>query len=170
MTSVRDATSGDAGALATLDTSFVARTAYRAIVEPRGFRLEEHDVPERTKRYEPPQPGDAEVVLVAESESGVVGVTALNLEAWNRRGRVEHLYVAPAARGAGTGRALVEALAARASGLGVRCLWAETQNVNPAAIAFYPRVGFRLCGLDLSLYDPAGLPGEFAVYFSRDLG
>jgi GNAT superfamily N-acetyltransferase len=170
MTAVRDATPGDTGALARLDTSFVASTAYRAVVEPYGFRLAKHDVPERTKRYEPPQPGDAEIVVVAEGDNGIIGVAALSFEAWNRRGRIEHLYVTAAARGRGTGRALVEALAVRAPALGARCLWAETQNVNPAAIAFYPSVGFSLCGLDLSLYDPARLPGEFAVYFSRDVG
>jgi ribosomal protein S18 acetylase RimI-like enzyme len=38
--------------------------------------------------------------------------------------------------------------------------------VNSPAIAFYRRQGFTLCGLDLSLYDPAGsAPGEAALYF-----
>jgi GNAT superfamily N-acetyltransferase len=166
---VREATGADTAALAALDTSFVATTEYRVVAEPLGFRLEEHAVPERTKRYAPPQPGDAELVLVADDETRVVGVAALNLEAWNRRGRIEHLYVAAAARGRGIGRALVDRLASRAPGLGVRCLWAETQNVNPAAVAFYPRAGFALCGLDLSLYDPSEQPGEFALFFAREL-
>jgi hypothetical protein len=45
----------------------------------------------------------------------------------------------------------------------------ETQNVNPGAVAFYPHVGFRLCGLDLSLYDPSDNPGEFAIFFDREI-
>ena len=53
---------------------------------------------------------------------------------------------------------------------GARCLWLETQNTNYPAIQFYQHVGFRLCGLDESLYDPAG-PGrnEIALFFVREL-
>jgi ribosomal protein S18 acetylase RimI-like enzyme len=53
-----------------------------------------------------------------------------------------------------------------------RCLWLETQNINYPAVQFYRRMGFRLCGLDETLYRP-GMPGllpaEVALYFSRDL-
>ena len=53
---------------------------------------------------------------------------------------------------------------------GARCLWVETQNVNYPAIQFYRQVGFQLCGLDESLYDPEG-PGrnEIALFFAREL-
>jgi ribosomal protein S18 acetylase RimI-like enzyme len=37
------------------------------------------------------------------------------------------------------------------------CLWLETQNVNYPAVQFYRRMGFRLCGLDETLYRP-GIP------------
>jgi len=49
---------------------------------------------------------------------------------------------------------------------------AETQNVNYPAVQFYLRMGFRLCGLDETLYrpgDPHLMPDETALYFARDL-
>ena len=73
----------------------------------------------------------------------------------------------------GCGRALIDALAERARREpSARCLWLETQNVNYPAVQFYLRMGFRLCGLDETLYrpgDPYILPGEVALYFARDL-
>jgi len=44
--------------------------------------------------------------------------------------------------------------------------------VNYPAIQFYRRLGFRLCGLDETLYRPddsASVPGEVALFFARDL-
>ena len=74
---------------------------------------------------------------------------------------------------AGGPDALVEALAGHArQATAARCLWLETQNVNYPAVQFYLKMGFRLCGLDETLYqpdDPQLLPGEMALYFARDL-
>ena len=69
------------------------------------------------------------------------------------------------------GAALLRELAHYARAAGARCLWLETQNINHPAIQFYRRMGFRLCGLDQSLYNPVG-PGrdEVALFFVRDLG
>jgi ribosomal protein S18 acetylase RimI-like enzyme len=81
---------------------------------------------------------------------------------------------AAASRGdLGAGRALLRALDERArSEQSLRCLWVETQNVSYPAIQFYRRLGFRLCGLDVTLYrpdDPLLLPGEVALFFACDL-
>lgn len=71
------------------------------------------------------------------------------------------------------GRLLIQAMDERArQEPSIRCLWLETQNINYAAIQFYRRMGFRLCGLDETLYRPGVpglLPGEVAVYFACDL-
>ena len=51
-----------------------------------------------------------------------------------------------------------------------RCSWLETQNVNYPAAQFYRRLGFRLCGLDETLYRPGipgMLPGEVALYIQQ---
>jgi ribosomal protein S18 acetylase RimI-like enzyme len=46
----------------------------------------------------------------------------------------------------------------------------ETQNTNYPAIQFYQRYGFKLCGLDERLYDPATQSiEETALFFALDL-
>jgi ribosomal protein S18 acetylase RimI-like enzyme len=53
---------------------------------------------------------------------------------------------------------------------GTRCVWLETSTVAYPAIGFYRRMGFALCGLDLSLYDADGpAAGEVALFFARSL-
>src|SRR5262249_55920874 len=104
-------------------------------------------------------------------EGALVGFAAARHETWNRRVVVLHLYVAAGHRGRGIGRALIDHLDGFARTVGARCLWLETQNVNYPAIQFYRRLGFRLCGLDESFYDPAGpAAGEVALFFVRELG
>jgi ribosomal protein S18 acetylase RimI-like enzyme len=101
-------------------------------------------------------------------DTTLVGIMALKFEAWNRRAVVWHFYMAPAYRGRGVGRALMDAAADEAQNRNVRCLWIETQNINYGAIQFYERVGFRWCGLDTSLYDPQRVaPEERALFFVR---
>ena len=110
-------------------------------------------------------------VRLAERDGSVVGLAAVVFELWNRRARLEHLYVDARARGMGVGRVLVEAAAERSRAAGMRCLWAETQTVNACAVDFYRHVGFTWCGLDASLYDPAEVDaGEVALFFTRALG
>nr|WP_276324238.1 GNAT family N-acetyltransferase [Symbiobacterium thermophilum] len=48
-------------------------------------------------------------------------------------------------------RALVGSVEAFAAAVGARCLWLETSNLDDPAIQFYRRLGFRWCGLDVSL-------------------
>lgn len=67
------------------------------------------------------------------------------------------------------GSALLRRLGEQARTVGARSLWLETQNVNLLAVRFYLSRGFRLCGLDETLYDPERLPGECALYFTLDL-
>jgi len=55
---------------------------------------------------------------------------------------VHHLYVHPAQRGAGIGRALMQAAQAYAQGLGCRYLTVGTHVDNTAAQAMYRAIGF----------------------------
>ena len=97
-------------------------------------------------------------------------MAALSYEAANRRAILWHLYVGPAYRRQGIGRALIDAMVVRAQHYQARCLWLETQDVNYGAIQFYRRVGFECCGLDLSLDDrEAAATQETAVFFMRPL-
>jgi ribosomal protein S18 acetylase RimI-like enzyme len=112
-------------------------------------------------------------VIVAVGGTGVVGYGEVQFNAWNQRAEIENLAVSADFRGLGIGRALVQAIDQRARREpSARCLWLETQNLNYPAVQFYLRMGFRLCGLDETLYDPGMpglLPGEIALYFVRDL-
>ncbi|MBE7211444.1 MAG: GNAT family N-acetyltransferase [Gluconacetobacter diazotrophicus] len=53
------------------------------------------------------------------------------------------MYLAPAARGSGWGRRLLEHVLARASALGFHRVVLETASVLEAAVALYERRGFR---------------------------
>lgn len=159
--------------LAELDTSFTTDRIYRVRRTALSFALEEEPVdPPYRKHY--PLPGlEAELatmdqVFVAEEGGAVVGFTALKYEEWNRQVVVHHLYVAPPQRGGGGGRRLLDEALEFARMAGARGLWLETQNTNYPAIQFYRRTGFRLCGLDDSLYDPDGPgDGEVGLFFTR---
>ena len=63
------------------------------------------------------------------------------------------LAVAPAARGAGLGRALMLAAAACAAALGAKTLYLEVGSDNPAALALYNGLGFQRAGTRKGYYD-----------------
>jgi GNAT superfamily N-acetyltransferase len=57
-------------------------------------------------------------------------------------GEIKRMYVCPAARGLGIGRAVLDALEAEARALGLTRLVLETGVRQPEAIALYERVGY----------------------------
>lgn len=81
--------------------------------------------------------------LVAVDGGQVVGFAdyLLHPSTWSRADScyLEDLFVAPAARGRGAGRALIEALAARARERGWRHVYWHTEGGNRAARALYDR-------------------------------
>jgi len=56
---------------------------------------------------------------------------------------LKRMYVAPAARGLGIGRAILEALEREASAMGVTRLVLKTGTRQLAALAMYRRAGYR---------------------------
>ena len=165
----------DREALCALDTSFTTGRVYHVIATHDAFALQEATVsPPLHKVYRIADEIELfptyDRVVIAEGGTRVVGVAALCLDAVDRRAIVQHLYVAPEYRGRGIGRALMEAMLARAQQLRARCLWLETQDVNYRAINFYRHAGFQWCGLDLSLDERTGAASdETAVFFMRTL-
>lgn len=164
----------DRARIARIDTSFQTDRIYRVTADPAGFRLiEEPADPPRTKTYPVALEDLGEGLVVADDDGELVGFGEVVFEPWNRRATIAHLYVSPSSRGTGIGTALLAALDGRARASGARCLWLETQNINYPAIQFYRRSGFRLCGLDDTLYDPeldpTTGPDEVALFFTRPL-
>jgi ribosomal protein S18 acetylase RimI-like enzyme len=166
----------DIDALETLDTGFTTDRVLRVAHTGRLVELIEVEInPPVEKTYPRADFADdlalADWACVADDAAGIAGLAAIVLEAWNRRARLTHLYVASRARRKGLGRALVEAALTAARARGARCLWVETQSVNYAAVRFYERLGFRWCGFDSSLYDPEVVDArEVALYFAHDIG
>ncbi|MBK9125627.1 MAG: GNAT family N-acetyltransferase [Chloroflexi bacterium] len=100
----------------------------------------------------------------------LAGIGLADVHLWNRTFWIHELHVVPAHRGRGIGRALIEALAQRATTVECRTMIVETQNTNVPAIRFYRRVGFRIEAVDVSLYTNNDLTdGEVAVYMKRQL-
>ena len=162
--------------LLALNTSFVTDRIYAVQATAASFTLVEQAVAPPIRKAFPldDELGDDRLWqqgFVAEAGDALAGFVALRYEAWNRRAAIWHLYVATEWRGHGLGARLLDALENVARNAGARTLWLETSNVNYPAIHFYRRMGFAWCGLDRSLYDPAGDgAGETALYFARPLG
>jgi ribosomal protein S18 acetylase RimI-like enzyme len=161
----------DAAGIAAIDTSFTTDRVYRFARERTGFgfALALLTTTPLTKSYPLPRDDPGAGAFVAELDGEIAGFAQVEPPGWNGRAAVAHLYVSSPHRGRGLGKALVEALAGHARAAGARCLWLETQNVNYPAIQFYLATGFRLCGFDESFYDPVENPGEFALFFAREL-
>jgi ribosomal protein S18 acetylase RimI-like enzyme len=165
----------DRDAIGAFDRSFTTEYVYRVIGRADAFALEAVFVdPPVTKAM--PLAGDLdggpswEHGLVAVEGDAVLGFAAYTHQRWNRRTELWHLYVDAPRRGEGIGRMLVTAVVAAAREAGMRCVWLETSSVAYPAIQFYRRLGFALCGLDTSLYDPDGPGGgETALYFAYSL-
>ena len=100
-----------------------------------------------------------------------VGVALAEPHLWNHTLWVWEFHIAPQSQGGGVGRALMQALIARAESAGLRALVCETQSTNVPAIRFYRRLGFHLDGIDLSYYTNQDYPhGEMAIFMKRQIG
>ena len=53
---------------------------------------------------------------------------------------------------------------------GALAAWVETSNVNAPGIEAYRRLGFSICGFDLTLYAGTASEGQFAIFMARPLG
>ncbi len=78
---------------------------------------------------------------------------------------LKRMYVAPAARGTGLGRRLVETLEAEARALGVRRLVLETGTLQHAALALYRNVGFA----PIPLFGEYRLSPDTSVCLGKEL-
>lgn len=168
------ATASDLNGIGLIDPSYTSDRIYRLRRTELGFWFEEEPIePPIAKKYPRPSPQLSDRLMVARVGTEIVGSGELRFDSWSKRAEIEYLIVSGSFRSQGVGRSLIDALHERArQEPSIRCLWLETQNYNYPAIQFYQRMGFRLCGLDETLYRPGLpglLPGEVALYFSRNL-
>jgi putative acetyltransferase len=111
--------------------------------------------------YGPPEGAALLALDEASGEAvGVVGVRRFD----EHDGELKRMYVAPAARGSGVGRALGEAAVAAAIALDYQRLLLDTVDTMTAAIGTYTSLGF----IEIEPYRHNPLPG--ARYFARTLG
>ena len=107
-------------------------------------------------------PGGYDALLVARDGEEIVGCIALRpLE--DGACEMKRLYVRQSARGSGVGRALVEALIARAQELGYSTMRLDTLPTMEAARALYHSLGFR----EVDRYNDN--PIEGVLFFERRL-
>jgi putative acetyltransferase len=107
-------------------------------------------------------PGGYDAILLARDSDEVVGCVALRtLEAGVCE--MKRLYVRPAARGSGAGRALVEVSVARARRLGFGTMRLDTLPRMDAARALYLSLGFR----EIERYNEN--PIEGVLFFELEL-
>jgi ribosomal protein S18 acetylase RimI-like enzyme len=163
----------DRRAIIELDASFRTERVYRVEISGLSARLvEERLARPRVKRYDLRDIGvavkDADVTVAAEAEGELAGFMTVKYERWNRRVWLTHLYIGPKFRFQGLGTEMVGRAVNFAKRKKARGVWLETQNFNYPAIRFYRRHGFEFCGFDRSLYDPAVVPGETAIFFARE--
>jgi GNAT superfamily N-acetyltransferase len=162
----------DRAAACAIDTSFETDQIYEVVAGARSLELALRQLAApRAKRYPMADAFAAwstwDTGWVAEIDGAVCGIAAVEHEAWHARLVLWHLYVTRPRRRDGVGRALLAAAEEHGRGLGARTVWLETTTVNVPGIAAYERLGYRLCGVDTTLYDTLPYEDEAAVYLSK---
>lgn len=165
----------DAPAIEVIDTSFVTSEVFRVestaaqislrsepLSAPFQKRFPLEDLRSASRPYTQ--------TWVATRGDVVVGFAASSFEAWNRRLVLWHFYVDPSARRQGVGRRLIGVVEAHGAQCGARHIWLETSSLNVPGVAVYQALGFRLTGVDLTLYDGTTAEGEVALFYSRPVG
>lgn len=101
--------------------------------------------------------------------AGTVGLECHAREKTRHKARVISMYVVPAARGAGVGRALLEAAVAHARGLGsLAVLTLSVTEGNAPARKLYASAGFQVRGVEpMAILTPGGFKAK--VYMSLPL-
>lgn len=162
----------DRHAVESIDTSFETSAVFDVVPSARRIELALRalDVP-ITKRYSISEvfaPWASWSVGWVADDGGVRGFATAEYEAWHERLVLWFLYIAPAWRRRGVGRALVERVEAYGRQVGATHVWLETSNVNVPGITAYERLGYSLCGADRTLYG-SYMPGETAIYLAKAL-
>ncbi len=158
----------DAGPLADLDFSFASDRVAQVSSTANGLSLvwspcaglKEKSFPVQLDA-DPWQTG-----WVVEENGSIRGFAAIEYRPWNDRVVIWHFYVDRSHRRRGFGRLLFVQICSEAKSIGATNIWLETSNVNYAGVAAYQRLGFHLCGFDLTLYRGTPHQDEFGLYLA----
>jgi ribosomal protein S18 acetylase RimI-like enzyme len=163
----------DSEQIARIDSSFTTDTFYAAYHDGvnMNLRLTALQTP-ITKRF---SLGDLdkdrpwEFAIVAITDDQICGFLAAGYQAWNRRLTIWHLYVDGTQRRRGIARLLIDRAQVYGISKDALNMWLETSSLNVPGIQAYRRLGFELCGLDMTLYHGTPASGETAFFFARPL-
>lgn len=141
---IRDATDDDSESITDLYNALIPSTT---VTWTESLDTAEHRVDWLRRQREEGRP-----VLVAEVKGAVVGFTAY--EYFRGEGKWPgyrltmelSIHVAEGLWGRGVGRALIDALVARARDAGIHVLVAAIDGENEASIRFHERLGFEVAG------------------------
>jgi len=162
----------DRRAIESIDTSFETSSVLDVVTSARGIELVERALEAPlTKRYsidEVFEPWARWSAGWVADDGGVRGFATAGYEAWHDRLVLWFIYIAPAWRRRGVGRALVAQVEAHGRRRGATHVWIETSSVNVPGIAAYERLGYTLCGADRLFYG-SYMPGESAIYLAKEL-
>lgn len=163
----------DRAAVEAIDTSFETDVIFDVVTRERGIALEERPLPQPiTKRYSIDEVfaswASWQRGWVAEVDGVIRGFATVEYVPWHQRLVLWFLYIEPAARRRGVGRALLAEVEQHGRQAGASQVWLETSNVNVPGVRAYERLGYALCGVD-SLYYGAYMPGESAIYLAKSI-
>ncbi len=162
----------DRAGVEAIDTAFETASIFDVAIGPRRLELVERVLEKPlTKRY-----SIGEVFAPWASwdhgwvadDDGIRGFAAVGFEPWHRRLTLWFLYISPAWRRRGLGRALLAEVEAYGRARKASHVWLETSNVNVPGVAAYERLGYTLQGIDALYYGPYA-PGETAIYLAKSL-
>jgi len=163
----------DEPGIAAIDAGFETDAVYHIEQEERAFRIVQVPITRRTKRfwvYDLQSPDrDWDEAHVAVDGTHIAGFVCSSWQFWNRRVVLWHIYVDRAWRGQGIGLRLLEQVYARAERQKALSVFLETSNLNVPGVAWYERQGFKLGGLDTTLYNGTAAAEEMALYLVKVL-
>jgi len=148
---IRRATPGDAALLARVGAELFAG-AFGAQNDPSDLRAHLENTFSLSAQRAELADGDR-VIWIAESTDGTPAGYAMvkrggasGAVAANHPAEVQRFYVAPSFQGRGVAQALMSACVDQAKEWGCDALWLGVWEMNPRAIAFYEKSGFRKVG------------------------
>jgi GNAT superfamily N-acetyltransferase len=157
-----------------IDTAFETATIFDVVAGTRGIELVPRPLATPlVKRYPMADAFAAwstwDVGWVAEDRGEAYGFASVEYEPWHGRLVLWHLYVTRARRREGIARALLARVEQHGRERGAERVWLETTSVNVPGIAAYERLGYTLCGADVTAYDRLPYADEAAIYLAKKL-